>query len=51
MGQALFHETPISVARPAEPRRLARGLGLTLGAGVSIGLWAGLVWLCVGVLS
>lgn len=47
MGGAVFHRSrPYApVARPArvESPPLPRGYGLLIGAGVSIGLWTGLI--------
>lgn len=50
MGQALFHPSRIAVGRTAEPRPLPVGVGLAIGGCVSLGLWAGLVWLALRLL-
>lgn len=39
------------VAPRAPARRLSRGLGLLLGAAVSLGLWAGLIFVGIRLLG
>jgi hypothetical protein len=36
-----------AVARPPRSRALPLGVGLGIAAGVSLAMWAGIVWACV----
>jgi len=44
MSDALFHAPYAVEAAPARRRALPKGYGLLIGAAVSMGLWAGVIW-------
>lgn len=44
MGNTLFQSLHLSRRRPAQQRALPPGLGLLIGASISMGLWALIIW-------
>lgn len=47
MSDALYQTARTFETARAAPRRLPKGQGLMVGASVSLGLWAGLIWALV----